>query len=69
MIQTEKTVRPAGDRRPSGDCGERAANLVASHVLDVPDFPKPGILFKDLSPLFADGAALRGIGGSHRRSL
>src|SRR5262249_30685633 len=25
--------------------------------VDVPDFPKPGILFKDLSPLFADGPA------------
>ena len=31
--------------------------LVAAHVLDVPDFPKPGIVFKDLSPLFADGPA------------
>ncbi|MEH1125789.1 adenine phosphoribosyltransferase [Micromonospora sp. CPCC 206061] len=35
------------------------AKLVASHVVDVPDFPKPGILFKDLTPLFADGAAFR----------
>jgi adenine phosphoribosyltransferase len=25
--------------------------------MDVPDFPKPGIVFKDLMPLFADGAA------------
>ena len=33
------------------------ADLVASKVLDVPDFPKPGILFKDLMPLFADGPA------------
>jgi adenine phosphoribosyltransferase len=33
------------------------AELVASKVLDVPDFPKPGILFKDLMPLFADGPA------------
>ena len=24
---------------------------------DVPDFPKPGILFKDIAPLLADGAA------------
>lgn len=31
--------------------------LVATHVLDVPDFPKPGVMFKDLSPLFADGPA------------
>ena len=35
------------------------ADLVASHIIDVPDFPKPGIVFKDLSPLFADGAAFR----------
>jgi adenine phosphoribosyltransferase len=35
------------------------AEVIASHVIDVPDFPKPGIVFKDLSPLFADGAAFR----------
>ena len=35
------------------------AEVIASHVIDVPDFPKPGIVFKDLSPLFADGPAFR----------
>jgi adenine phosphoribosyltransferase len=40
-----------------GDSGDGIAHLVASRVLDVPDFPKPGIVFKDLMPLFADGAA------------
>jgi adenine phosphoribosyltransferase len=35
------------------------AELVASRIVDVPDFPKPGILFKDLTPLFADGPAFR----------
>ncbi len=44
----------------TGDSGPAVAALVASHVLDVPDFPKPGIGFKDLSPLFADGPAFRG---------
>jgi adenine phosphoribosyltransferase len=38
-----------------GDSGPDVAALVASRVLDVPDFPKPGIVFKDLMPLFADG--------------
>jgi len=38
---------------------EKLADLVASRVLDVPDFPKPGIVFKDLMPLFADGPAFR----------
>jgi adenine phosphoribosyltransferase len=33
------------------------AALVADRVLDVPDFPKPGIVFKDLMPLFGDGPA------------
>lgn len=28
-------------------------------VRDVPDFPKPGILFRDLTPLMKDGPALR----------
>ncbi|MFG2103812.1 adenine phosphoribosyltransferase [Micromonospora echinaurantiaca] len=42
-----------------GDSGLDAARLVASRVLDVPDFPKPGVVFKDLMPLFADGAAFR----------
>jgi adenine phosphoribosyltransferase len=30
-----------------------------SLVRDVPDFPKPGILFKDITPLLADEDALR----------
>jgi adenine phosphoribosyltransferase len=29
------------------------------HVRDVPDFPKPGIVFKDIMPLLADADALR----------
>jgi adenine phosphoribosyltransferase len=32
---------------------------IATHVRVVPDFPKPGILFRDLTPLLADGAAFR----------
>jgi adenine phosphoribosyltransferase len=28
-------------------------------IRDVPDYPKPGILFKDITPLLADGARLR----------
>jgi adenine phosphoribosyltransferase len=30
-------------------------------VRDVPDFPKPGIVFKDITPLLSDPAALSGI--------
>ena len=28
-------------------------------VRDVPDFPKPGIVFKDVTPLWADASAFR----------
>jgi adenine phosphoribosyltransferase len=35
----------------------RAAGL----VVDVPDFPHPGILFKDLTGVFADGAAFAAV--------
>jgi adenine phosphoribosyltransferase len=29
------------------------------YIRDIPDFPKPGIIFKDITPLLADGAAFR----------
>lgn len=32
---------------------------LASKIRDIPDFPKPGILFKDITPLVKDPAALR----------
>jgi adenine phosphoribosyltransferase len=37
------------------------AKVIADRVVDVPDFPKPGIVFKDLTPLFADGEAFRSV--------
>jgi len=30
-----------------------------TYIRDVPDFPKPGILFKDITPLLQDAAAFR----------
>ena len=49
---------------------DRALSLIA----DVPDYPKPGILFKDITPLLADGPGFgvvidefaRAIRGLHR---
>ncbi|MCW5891514.1 MAG: adenine phosphoribosyltransferase [bacterium] len=32
---------------------------IARFIRDIPDFPKPGIVFKDITPLLADGPALR----------
>jgi adenine phosphoribosyltransferase len=39
------------------NAGADVATLIAHHLRDVPDFPQPGILFKDIVPLLADGAA------------
>jgi len=36
-----------------------AADLLRAAVRDVPDFPKPGIMFKDITPVLADGVLLR----------
>lgn len=33
--------------------------LAASLIRDIPDFPKPGILFKDITPVLADAAAFQ----------
>ncbi|MGY1725810.1 adenine phosphoribosyltransferase [Geodermatophilus sp. SYSU D01062] len=33
--------------------------LIASLAVDVPDFPEPGVVFRDLTPVFADGPAFR----------
>ena len=50
---------------------------IAARLRDVPDFPEPGILFKDISPLLADsgrhagscaGAGRAGSGAGRRRS-
>ncbi|GAA2867034.1 adenine phosphoribosyltransferase [Actinoplanes cyaneus] len=43
----------------TGDSGPELAALVAGASVDVPDFPKPGVVFKDLMPLFADGEVFR----------
>ena len=44
-----------------GDSGSATAALIAEGIVDVPDFPKPGITFKDMTPLFADGRRFRAV--------
>jgi adenine phosphoribosyltransferase len=35
-------------------------DLVLSRIRDIPDFPKPGVMFKDITPLLADPAGFAG---------
>ena len=32
----------------------------SQHIREIPDFPKPGIGYKDITPLLGDATALRG---------
>lgn len=36
-----------------------SAELLSQTIRDIPDFPKPGILFKDITPVLRDPAAFR----------
>ncbi|KAB7743054.1 adenine phosphoribosyltransferase [Nostocoides sp. F2B08] len=48
----EETASPGTDRADAG-------TVVAEHLVDVPDFPTPGVVFKDITPLLQDGPAFR----------
>jgi len=37
------------------------SEVVASRLRDIPDFPVPGVIFKDITPLLSDGPALRAV--------
>ncbi len=41
--------------------GSDLAELVISRIRDIPDYPQPGIVFKDITPLLADGAAFAAV--------
>lgn len=34
---------------------------LTDYIKTVPDYPKPGVLFRDITPLIADGAAFHGV--------
>lgn len=35
------------------------AEVIAAIAVDIPDFPEPGVVFRDLTPVFADAGAFR----------
>jgi adenine phosphoribosyltransferase len=47
--------------RVGAAAGTAPAELIAAKVRDIADYPKPGIVFKDITPLLADGAALKAV--------
>ncbi len=45
---------------PLTDAGHDLDALLRSRIIDVPDFPEPGVVFKDISLLLADHTAFAG---------
>jgi adenine phosphoribosyltransferase len=44
-----------------GSEDDELTRLVKSRVRDVPDYPQPGVVFKDITPLLADGKAFNAV--------
>jgi adenine phosphoribosyltransferase len=45
----------------TGQAGDELSKLITSLVRDVPDYPQPGVVFKDITPLLADGSAFAAV--------
>jgi adenine phosphoribosyltransferase len=45
----------------TGQAGDELTKLITSLVRDVPDYPQPGVIFKDITPLLADGPAFAAV--------
>jgi adenine phosphoribosyltransferase len=50
-------TQPERPRQPSDPARDQPLEYARSFIRNVPDFPKPGILFKDITPLLADPRA------------
>jgi adenine phosphoribosyltransferase len=44
-----------------GSEDDELTRLVKSRVRDVPDYPRPGVVFKDITPLLGDGKAFNAV--------
>ena len=42
---------------PTSAARRDLTDLIVAHVRDVPDYPQPGVVFKDITPLLADAKA------------
>ncbi len=52
-------LRPGGIGRNRPSVGRLALERLRAKIRDIPDFPKPGVVYRDITPLVRDPAALR----------
>jgi adenine phosphoribosyltransferase len=48
----------------TAQAGDELTKLITTLVRDVPDYPQPGVVFKDITPLLADGPAFTAVIGA-----
>jgi adenine phosphoribosyltransferase len=46
---------------PSASAGSDLPGLISAKIRDIPDYPQPGVMFKDITPLLADGDAFAAV--------
>ncbi len=54
-------VQQDGDGAAIVQADAGIAELLRTRIRDVPDYPQPGIVFKDITPLLADGPAFAAV--------
>ncbi|GAB2795461.1 adenine phosphoribosyltransferase [Streptomyces daliensis] len=57
VSSTSETPAPAPVPAGTAPVAPEVRELLVSHIRDVPDYPKPGVTFKDITPLLADAKA------------
>ena len=62
---TEPTLAAPATTAPTEP--SEVSELLRSRIREVPDYPKPGVVFSDITPLLADPAALRAMTGAFTR--
>ena len=60
---------PVSTGRPDGGPGEPLDELIAGLAVDVPDYPEPGVLFRDLTPGVRRRAGVPADGRGARRAV
>jgi adenine phosphoribosyltransferase len=46
---------------PSASAHSELPGLISARIRDIPDYPQPGVVFKDITPLLADGDAFAAV--------